>query len=624
MAISATLIATATFAFAGSAAVSAAPSTAACTVNTVPMNNPGTNPMPTRWKDQTRPPDTIKVRRTSGPDSGKVQTVPFWNYVSTVFRTEFSGGGFAASALRAGAVSVKQYAWYYSMNWRGGKVAVYGPDPDGEGPEVKPLLGYDCYDVMDSTADQLYKPEKPLNGGWVVNNYPYPTNLDAMAATWHISLRKDFLGKKGKPNKIFVTGYRTGSAVPCGHEDGTFRLYQKSVKDCGVKGMTTEEIWRQYYGSNLYVVDVRDHDMLVSDWDGDYRGDIGFVNGGNWSVASANPSGFGSGPNGSLGSGTVLDAAVGDVTGLQVPPPDPPTGTPTNPYRKPTTSSNVADLVTLVEDSGRKVVVYKSNGSSLTSFATFDAPGAERVLVADFDGDMTADIGVVRSPGGGDPWTLQVKRSLNNGNFSGWENWWNGAVDLSTSTVLAGDVNTDGKADLVITDGNTFRVAKSPQSCLDLSTTGTCKSLPAFKLSDAESWLVDQGWDAAGDGQNARLVVGDWNRDGRDDVMALVKDGNGVKVVVLKSMPGGSFQSAGQTWANATATFESLRPVAFHGNLDGFADLALLQNTGNPANPTEFWLSTTSTGTMQTATAMTLTGSPSITAGQPWASGPAF
>jgi len=626
MAICATLIATATFAIVGPATVLAVQSTAPCTYSTTPIFNPGTNPMPTKWTNQTQPPDFIKVKRTSGPDAGKVQRVPFWNYVSTVFRTEFSGGGFAASALRAGAVSVKQYAWYYSMNWRGGKVGVYGEDPDGpEGPEVKPLLGYDCFDVQDSTADQLYKPEKLVNGNWVVNNYPYPTNLDAMAATWQISLRKDFLGKKGKPNKMFVTGYRTGSAVPCGHEDGAFRLYQKSVKDCGVKNMTTEEIWRQYYGSNLYVVDVRDHDMLVNDWDGDYRGDVGVINSGGWSLNSANPTGFSNGPIGSLNAGNVVDAAVGDVTGIQVPPADPLTGTPTNPYRKPVSSSNVADLVTLVDDGGRKVVVYKSSGSTLTSFATFDAPGAQRLLVADFDGDMTADIGVVRSSaGGGDPWTLQVKRSLNNGNFSGWENWWNGALDLSTTTAMAGDVNTDGKADLVMTDGDTFNVAKSPQSCLDLTTVGTCKSLPSFKLSDAEAWLSGQGWDAAdnGDGVNTRMVMGDWNRDGRDDVMALVKDGNGVKVVVLKAA-GGAFQSAGQTWANATATFDSLRPVAFHGNLDGFADLALLQQQ-NSSTVNEFWLSTTMTGTMQTATAMTVAGTPTIVAGQSWTSGPVF
>jgi len=182
-------------------------------------------------------------------------------------------------------------------------------------------------------------------------------------------------------------------------------------------------------------------------------------------------------------------------------------------------------------------------------------------------------------------------------------------------------VNTDGKADLVMTNGNSFSVAKSPPSCLDLSTTGSCKSLPAFKLGDAESYLNDQGWDAVGEGTNARLVMGDWNRDGRDDVMALVKDGAGVKVVVLKAMPGGSFDSTGALWSNSSASFDSLRSVAFHGNLDGFADLALFQQTASGVN--EFWLSTAYTGSMQTPTSMTVVGS-APAAGQAWASGIAF
>ena len=628
MAICATLIATASFAIVGPSAVFAAqPSTAPCTTLSNPIKDAGNSAMPTKWTNQSTPPSTIKVKRAVGPDAGKVQTVPFWQYASTVFRTEFSGGGFATSTLRAGAVSVKQYAWYYAMLWRGGKVAVYGPDPDAEGPLTPPLLGYDCYDVVDSTGDQLYRPEELKNGVWVLKNWPLPPNLDALAATWHISLRKDFLGKKGKPNKIFVSGYRTGTSKPCGYEDGTFRLYQKSVKDCGVKGMTTEETMRQYYGSNLYVVDVRDHDMLVDGWDGDYRGDVGFVNNGSWNLVSAGSPGFAGTKSGSLNSGTVLDAAAGDVTGFHVPVADmdPITGKPTNPYRKPYQSSNVADLVTLVQGSPNKVVVYKSTGDTLNYLTEFDAPGAQRLLVADFDGDMTADIGVVRSSaGGGDPWTLQVRRSTNNSNFTDWINWWNGALDLSETTVMAGDVNTDGKADLVMTDGDTYSVAKSPQSCLSLSTVGPCQSLPTFKLGDAESWLTGQGWDAAGSEQNARLVMGDWNRDGRDDVMALVKDGGGIKVVVLKAMPGGSFSSAGQTWGNGTVSFDSVRPVAFHGNGDGFADLALIQNTGNPSNPNEFWLSTTMTGSLQTATAMTLSGSPTMQQGVSWASGPAF
>ena len=175
---------------------------------------------------------------------------------------------------------------------------------------------------------------------------------------------------------------------------------------------------------------------------------------------------------------------------------------------------------------------------------------------------------------------------------------------------------------MIITDGNNFSVAKSPPSCLDLSTVGTCKSLPAFKLGDAQTWLSGQGWDAVegGDGVNARLTLGDWNRDGRDDVMALVKDGSGVKVVVLKSTLGGAFESVGQQWANGTVVFDSLRPVAFHGNLDGFADLALLQNTATGVN--EFWVSTVATGTSQKPTSMTMVGTP--VGGVAWGSAFAF
>ena len=44
------------------------------------------------------------------------------------------------SALRrAGAVAVKQYAWFHVLKWRGGK------------------YNGDCFDVKDTTADQLYK-----------------------------------------------------------------------------------------------------------------------------------------------------------------------------------------------------------------------------------------------------------------------------------------------------------------------------------------------------------------------------------------------------------------------------------------------------------------------------------
>ena len=610
MALIATLIATASFAIVGAGTAFAAPSTAPCTQASVP----GNNPLPTKWTDQGRPPTTVKVKRSSGPAAGKVQTVSFWQYVGTVLRTEYSGGIFPPAALRAGALSVKQYAWYYAIQWRGGKVPVYQTDPvTGE----QTIAGYDCYDLSDTTVDQIYKPEKLVNGVWQVGNYPGPPYLEAMAATWHISLRKDFNNKPGDPNRIFLSGYRSGTKVPCGYEDITFRLYQKSVKDCGTKGMTTEEIWRIYYGSNLYIVDARDHDMIVSDWDGDWRGDVGVINNNDWNLFAGGASGFTNAANGALGAGTVIDAAVGDVTGVDVPPPDPTTGTPTNPYRKPRPASNVADLVTLVSGSPPKVVIYRSNGATLNKVSEFDAPDATRLLVADFTGDMNADVGLLRSGPGG-AWTLKVHRNVGGAVSSTGEEWWSGPLDLSASAVTAGDVNTDGKADLVITDGNQFRVAKSPPSCLNLTTIGACTSVPAFKLGDAETWLNGQGWDTVGPDTTARVVMGDWNRDGRDDAMALVKEGNGVKVVVLKAMADNSFASAGQQWANGTISFDSVRPVAFHGNLDGFADLALVQNTGSVSNPNDFWLSTVATGLPQIPGGMTAVGLGTPSVGQTW------
>jgi hypothetical protein len=281
----------------------------------------------------------------------------------------------------------------------------------------------------------------------------------------------------------------------------------------------------------------------------------------------------------------------------------------------------VADLVTLVAGSPPKVVVYKSTGSTLNVLTEFEAPGAQRLLVADFTGDMNADIGVVRTASGGD-WSLKVHRNVGSGVSSTGEEWWNGPINLATGNVYAGDVNTDGKADLVLSDGNEFRVATSPPSCLDLSTLGVCQSLPSFKLGEAQTWLNGQGWDANPDGGvNARMVMGDWNRDGRDDVMALVKDGSGVKVVVLKATSGGAFVSTGQLWANGSASFDSLRPVAFNGNLDGFADLAMLQQTSSGVN--EFWLGTVTTGTVsQVPAGMTAFGAPAP--GQSWVSGFAF
>src|SRR4051812_40898132 len=112
----------------------------------------------TGWTSNVTPPNTIRVLRTSGSSAGHVQTVNFRDYVKTSIASEWGPG--PVDAMRVGAVAVKQYAWYWTMVWRGKKAA------DGA-----------CYDVIDTTQDQLYRPERDAPGQSLV---------DAIDATWNV------------------------------------------------------------------------------------------------------------------------------------------------------------------------------------------------------------------------------------------------------------------------------------------------------------------------------------------------------------------------------------------------------------------------------------------------------
>src|SRR5262245_39553117 len=61
------------------------------------------------WTNDLKPPPFVFVMRTSGPNAGHVEKVPFWNYVGTVVRTEYSGSGDRGPIWqRLGALTVKQ------------------------------------------------------------------------------------------------------------------------------------------------------------------------------------------------------------------------------------------------------------------------------------------------------------------------------------------------------------------------------------------------------------------------------------------------------------------------------------------------------------------------------------
>jgi hypothetical protein len=145
--------------------------------------------------------------------------VPFQAYVNVVMAAEW-GPGDPIEALKAGAVAVKQYAWHWTDVWRGGTA------PDGS-----------CYDVVDSTDDQLYAPETRV---------PSPSEIAAVQATWGESLLKGGL--------LFVTHYNAGSDVPCGANADGWQLLQISAEHCAAGGMSADVILQTYYGPNVQIV----------------------------------------------------------------------------------------------------------------------------------------------------------------------------------------------------------------------------------------------------------------------------------------------------------------------------------------------------------------------------------
>ncbi len=175
----------------------------------------------TGWTNEYAAPPTIRVYRTVGPARGTVQVVPFQRYVSDVLAAEF-GPDAPNAALQAGAITVKEYGWYYAIVWRG-----HGA-PHGAG----------CYDVTDDASDQVYWPERD-----------HPTDRDAQAVrdTWTVTVRKD--------GRFLATGYRPGRpGTACGADADGWRLYQASAYRCAQDGMLYEQILRTYYGPHFEIV----------------------------------------------------------------------------------------------------------------------------------------------------------------------------------------------------------------------------------------------------------------------------------------------------------------------------------------------------------------------------------
>jgi hypothetical protein len=169
----------------------------------------------TGWTSSTTPPNSIRVLITRASPQ-RVVTVPFQSYVRDVLPNEWQSGWRAAS-LQAGAVAVKQYAWYFAMN-----------------PGHGDTLGGACYDVTDNTSSQVY----------VAGSNKSATNA-AIDATWGVRLTRN--------GALFPTSYQatltnnTGEACGAGLSRYPNVLSQWGSQNCAVAGRNFADILSTYY-----------------------------------------------------------------------------------------------------------------------------------------------------------------------------------------------------------------------------------------------------------------------------------------------------------------------------------------------------------------------------------------
>ena len=162
----------------------------------------------TSWSSSTTPPPTIRVLRTG---TGLVETVDFRVYTKIVMAAEFNKT-WPFETLRAGAVAVKEYAWYYVLHPRGGS-------KNGS-----------CYDVQDNSSDQDYWPE---------TRYPSTSEINAVDTTWGESVLRG--------GAVFLAGYRSGTSLVCGGDRDGYHLWQLSARECGLEGKSAETILHIYF-----------------------------------------------------------------------------------------------------------------------------------------------------------------------------------------------------------------------------------------------------------------------------------------------------------------------------------------------------------------------------------------
>ncbi|MFD3719985.1 FG-GAP-like repeat-containing protein, partial [Streptomyces sp. NPDC058674] len=223
--------------------------------------------------------------------------------------------------------------------------------------------------------------------------------------------------------------------------------------------------------------------------------------------------------------------------------------------------------------SGGYIRHSRDTGVSVEHRATDRTDQFRKELAGDFNGDGRSDLATVYDFGF-DTTHLYVMPAKADGGFdapvlafnSGFGNF--GATHAQW---VAGDFNNDGRDDLAAL--HDYGSGSNGMFTFLGNADGTFTSLPRSAFVPAGSWEAPK----------AKLVAGDFNGDGRDDVAMFYDHGGSTGAHTFLSKPDGTFNASFGSWrsANGGWYWNESKQVAGDFNGDGRDDILAIYGFGN-------------------------------------------
>jgi subtilisin family serine protease len=246
------------------------------------------------------------------------------------------------------------------------------------------------------------------------------------------------------------------------------------------------------------------------------------------------------------------------------------------------TAGNVKTVVRKVVDTYNTTAIWNlsSNGSTLApSLGWYSTPNGFPWLncketLGDFNGDGKKDVAVLYNYGNN---TAGIWKFLSNGSSYTASLAWKsaaGAFSWTNSKVTAGDVNSDGKDDLIVL----YNYGSNTSGLWTFISNGT-------SFTPKIAWKSSPGtfsWD------QSKLIAGDFNCDAKEDVQILYNFGSNT-TGIYNFISNGSTLTQNLTWKSNPGGFswEKSKITRADINGDGKDDVALLYDYG--LNTTGIW-----------------------------------